>query len=178
LNQTEGVLDLSDRDLGIFRWFCEKAVGLGNPLASVGIEDVTPDDGLPPIGGIEFGQSIIALIDRDYLQRSGWRHYAITLTGFETYARAYITDYLDKEEAVKDAVATVDRTDTDDIVATTGETRYLVNHVLRLLQRGREIGAFVSESDKVYVTRVSSAFKQAQGSRTLTPTLSQRERGK
>ena len=165
MNEAEGAAQLSDRDLGIFRWFCEKAVSIGNPLASVGIEDVTADDGLPPIGSIEFGQSIIALIDRDYLQRSGWRRYAITLTGFEMYAHAYITDYSDTEEAVRAAVAVVDRTDTDDIVSSTGETRYLVNHVLRLLQRGREIGAFVSESDKVYVTRVSSAFKQQQSLR-------------
>lgn len=167
MNLLDEFSDLSSRDLHFFRRFCEKAVAMENPLGSTSIDDVITADQLSETDATEFGQSIIALMGQGYLQRAGLHRYAITLTGFESYARAYIDDYDRTKLSVQNAVATLGQTDTNAIVASTGELRYLVNHVLRLLQRDRNIGAFVAESNTMYVTRVSARFQGEQSLRTL-----------
>jgi len=162
MNVSEDLPGLSDRLLPLFEWFCERAVSIGNPTASISMDDAKAARLRPGDETEELEPSIIALMNQGYLQRSGWRQYVITQTGFEMYARASIAGYDETDEAVRDAVAAVDHTDTDVIVASTGESRFLVNHILRVLQRHRDIGAFVAESNSIYVTRVSEAFKRKQ----------------
>jgi hypothetical protein len=151
---------LSDKELSIFGTFCEQAVDSGNLLTSISLQDAASDKRLDGIGSVELGQSIIALMEQGYLQRSGYHRYAVTPEGFDRYARSYIENFAGREAAVKDAVAATDQTTTDAIVASTGEHGYLINHVLRLLQRNREIGGFVTASNGYCVTRVSASFKR------------------
>jgi len=164
---------LGENTRQLFEWFCERAVGTGNPTASIGVGDAKaaqrPSGAIAaerpggPIEEIEPG--IIALMNEGYVQRSGWRQYVVTQNGFEIYARSRIGGYEATADAVRDAVSVVDHTDTDAIVASTGESRYLINHVLRTLQRNRDIAAFVAESNSIFVTHVSEAFKRQQTAR-------------
>jgi len=165
MNDSEDLPELSDPLAQLFDWFCERAVSIGNPTAAISMEDAKAARPRPEDEAEEVEPGIIALMNHGYLQRSGWRQYVITQTGFESYARARITGYEETQEAVRDAVAATDHTDTDVIVASTGESRYLVNHILRVLQRHRDIGAFVAESNSIYVTRVSEAFKRQRANR-------------
>lgn len=152
---------LSDKDLGIFGLLCERALSVGNLTASISIQDAASESTFTGLGG-EIGQSLVVLMEQGYVHRSGWRQYAVTPQGFQRYARSYIEDFDRREAAVKDAVAAVEQTDTDSVVASTGESRLVVNHVLRLLQRDRDIGGFVTTSNSYCVTRVSPAFKRGR----------------
>jgi len=163
MNDSAELSALTDDVLEVFGWFCERAVQFGNPTALIKIEDVRAAH--PEGDAIESG--VLALMDHGYLQRAGWHQYAITQTGFQLYARSHITNYDERENAVEDAVAATDQTNTEAIIARTGEQQYLVNHILRQLQTDRDIGAFVAESNVIYVTRVSAAFKQRQSARRL-----------
>jgi hypothetical protein len=162
MNLTDQSPNLSERDSRIFRLFCEQAVAIGDPLASISMQDLTSDEGIGDMGSGEFNQVIVQLMEQGYLYRAGRMRYVITQSGFERYANEHIENYGQIENAVKDAVAAVDETDTNAIVATTGERKYMVNHILRLLQNRRDIGAFASTADCIHVTRVSNMFKQAQ----------------
>jgi len=149
---------LSETDLSVFGLFCERAVSIGNLLASINIQDVASTETLAELGA-ELAHSLDRLMDGGYLQRSGYRQYAVTPKGFESYARSYIEGYDDREGVVRDAVAALDQTDTEAVMASTGETRQVVNHVLRLLHRDRNIGGFVTASGSYCVTRVSPEFR-------------------
>jgi hypothetical protein len=149
---------LSETDLSVFGLFCERALSIGNLLASINIQDVASAQTLAELGA-ELAHSLDRLIDDSYLQRSGWHQYTVTPAGFESYARSYIEGYDDREGIVKDAVAALDQTNTEAVMASTGETRQVVNHVLRLLHRDRNIGGFVTASGSYCVTRVSPEFR-------------------
>jgi hypothetical protein len=164
VNNTDEFPGLSEKDLGVFGLFCERALTIGNLNASINIQDVASDITFSDLGG-EIRQSLVVLMDKGYLHRSGYRQYAITPTGFQSYARSNIADFGDREDRIKDAVAAVEQTDTNAVVASTGDTRQVVNHVLRLLQRNRDIGGFVTESDSYCVTRVSPAFRKERATR-------------
>jgi hypothetical protein len=159
--------NLGEQDVQIFRHFCDKALASKDLLSSVSIEEVSESPGLSDGKHGALGKSIVVLMDHGYLHRSGRFRYTLTLSGFEQYARAYIENYDDKQNAVKDVVAGVDRTDTNAIVASTGEKKYLVNHVLRMLKSHSDISAFVGTADSVQVTQVSQTFKEAQAARRL-----------
>jgi hypothetical protein len=164
MNLTEELPSLSDEELRIFRAFCERAVTSRNLLAPIAMDEVASSQDLADMDRNAVGRSAVALVEQGYLYRAGRAHYTITPGAFETYAQRYIERYEVTDAAVKEALATVDRTDTDAIVVGTGEPWYLVNHILRQLQRQREIEAFVSTADRIHVTRVSGSFKRKQAS--------------
>jgi hypothetical protein len=155
---------LSAKDLALFALFCERALAIGNLLSSINVQDIASGETLADLGG-DVGQSLVVLMEQGYLHRSGYRQYAVTPVGFEMYALSSIEGYEERQNAVKDAVAAVEQTDTDSVIASTGESRQLVNHVLRLLQRRRDIGGFVTPSASYCVTRVSPAFKRERAER-------------
>jgi hypothetical protein len=167
MNSIEGFPGLSDTDIGVLALFCERALSLGNLLLPMNLNDIASEDTLSALGG-DIGRSLVVLMEEGYLNRSGYRQFAITPKGFEAYARSNIAGYSDGENAIRDAVAAMDHTDTDAVMASTGETRQMVNHVLGLLQRDRDIGGFRSEAGSYYVTRVSPAFKRKRAARTAS----------
>lgn len=159
MNAVEDLSAVDDNDVRLFRLFCERAVAVGNLQAPIDVQDVASASTLETLGS-GLAQSLIFLIEQGWLDRAGMRRYAVTTDGFQRYARSYVDDYGSRANAVMDAVAAVEGTDTDAVMASTGETRLMVNHVLTLLQRDRAITGFLTESKGYCVTRVSPAFKQ------------------
>ena len=157
MDSIENLPAMSEADAGVFNLFYQRALELGSLSAAIHVDDVRPKDVLPSGGDIR--QSLLVLMEQGYLDRAGGRRFAITPMGFESYACSNIVGYSGTEDAIQDAVAAGVHTDTDAVMAGTGESRQLVNHVLRLLQRNRDIWGFSSESDRFYVTGVSAAFK-------------------
>jgi hypothetical protein len=167
MNSTDIFPDLSEQDIQIFRLFCEKALASKDLLSAVSMEEVSGSEDLAGSGVGALGKSIVVLMDQGYMHRSGRFRYTLTANGFERYARAYIEHYDDKQNAVRDVIAAVDQTDTNAIVASTGEKKYLVNHILRVLQSHSDISTFVGTADSVQITQVSRSFKQEQAARRL-----------
>jgi hypothetical protein len=167
MDSIEGFPGLGDTDISVLGLFCERALSLGNLLLPMNLNDIASEDTLSALGG-DIGRSLVVLMEEGYLHRSGYRLFAVTPKGFEAYARSNITGYSVGENAIRDAVAKVDHTDTDTVMASTGETRQMVNHVLSLLQRDRDIGGFRSEAGTYYITRVSPAFKRERAARAAS----------
>lgn len=165
MDSIENLPALSETDAGVFKLFYQRALALGSLRAAINVEDVSAEDTLS--SGRNIRQSLLVLMEQGYLDRAGARRFAITPMGFESYACSNIAGYSGTEDAIQDAVAAGAQTDTDAVMAGTGESRQLVNHVLRLLQRKRDIWGFSSDSDKFYVTGVSSAFKREREARRL-----------
>ena len=157
MDSIENLPALSETDAGVFNLFYQRALALGSLRAAINVEDVSEDT---LSSGRDIRQSLLVLMEQGYLDRAGARRFAITPMGFESYACSNIAGYSGTEDAIQDAVAAGAQTDTDAVMAGTGESRQLVNHVLRLLQRKRDIWGFSSDSDKIYVTGVSAAFKR------------------
>jgi hypothetical protein len=167
MQPTDHFPNLGDDDIRLFRLFCETAVEQGNLLSPIRTEDVTSHVLLSDMGKELCGQSIALLREQSYLTRSGPQHVAVTVDGFDRYANAYGENYGEREQAVRNALATVEGTDTTAIVSATGEEAYLVNHILRMLQRRGAIGAFVNADGHMFVTRISPVLKQEQAARSL-----------
>jgi hypothetical protein len=161
MEEVEAFPRLNAGDQDVFGLLCERALALGNLLAPLSLEDVASEETLAGLGE-EASQSLTALLEQGYIYRAGRHRYVLTATGFQRYALAHVEDYARREAAIKDALVGVEQTTTDAVIARTGESRQLVNHVLSLLQRDRGIGGFVTAAGNYYVTRVSSALKQGR----------------
>jgi hypothetical protein len=150
---------LDTRDQTVLGLLCERALAVGNLLTPLSLQDVASEETLADLGG-EASESLTTLLERGYIHRAGWRRYVLTATGFQRYALAYVEDYARREAAIKDALAGVEQTTTDAVIARTGESRQLVNHVLSLLQRDRAISGFRTASGNYCITRVSPGLNQ------------------
>jgi hypothetical protein len=161
MHKAEAFPGLNTADQGVLGLLCERALAMGNLLAPMSLQDVASGETLAELGGEE-SESLTTLLEQGYIHRSGWHRYVLTRAGFQRYARANIADYRHREEAIKQALAGVTQSTTDAVMERTGENRVLVNHVLSLLQRDREIGGFLTASGNYCITRVSSMLKQGQ----------------
>jgi hypothetical protein len=157
---------LNARDQAMFALLCERALTTGNLLAPMSLQDVASAETVADLGG-ESSASLTRLLEQEYIYRSGWRRYTLTSSGFQRYAQAYIADYQRREDAIKDAVVEVEQTTTDAVMARTGESRTLVNHVLSLLQRDRQIGAFLTASGTYCITRIASTLRHGRERRRV-----------
>jgi hypothetical protein len=159
MHEVEAFPGLNAMDREVFGLLCERALATGDLLDPMSLPDVASGDTLARLGG-ETSQSLTVLLELGYVHRSGRHRYVLTRTGFQRYARANIVGYGLGEEAIKQALAGVEQTTTDAVMEQTGLGRQLVNHVLSLLQRDREIGGFLTASGNYCITRVASTLKQ------------------
>jgi hypothetical protein len=158
---------LNAKDRGVLALQCERALAIGNLLAPMSLQDVASAETVAELGG-ERSQSLTRLLDQGYIHRCGWRLYVLTATGFQRYARAHVADFERREDAIKDALVGVDQTTTEVVMARTGESRQLVNHVLSLLQRDRQIGGFLTAAGTYCITRTSPTLGHGPEGRRAT----------
>jgi hypothetical protein len=163
MEEVEVLSGLGAKDQRVLILLCERALAVGDLLAPMSLQDVASAETVADLGG-EASQSLASLLEQGYIYRSGPRRYTLTATGFQRYARAHVADYERREEAIKDALAGVEQTTTEAIMVRTAESRHLVNHVLRLLQRDRQIGGFVNASGNYCVTHISRGLRHRQES--------------
>ncbi len=161
MNATEAFPGLNAIDREVLCLLCERALAADDLLAPMSLQDIASGETLARVGG-EASQSLTVLLELGYIHRSGRRRYVLTRTGFQHYARANIAGYVLAEEAIKQALADVTQTTTEAVMEQTGESRLLVNHILGLLQRDREISGFLTASGNYCITRVSSTLKQGR----------------
>lgn len=155
---------LTKMDSLVLQLACKHALASGSEF--VDPLEVYFSDGKFSVPESELNDSMEILEERGYLSIShtlggGLNNFRITASGFETYAKSCIPGYQDIFKSVVVALVNKQLKDNLAIAAETGQTRFLVDHILDVLERSGHLKQSKTMGERQWIFSISPSLRRS-----------------
>jgi hypothetical protein len=160
-----GVIGRLNRiDSLVLKLSCDAVVRTGDKLVNPG--EVFSRDGIPTVPEQELIDSLEVLNHGGYIKlhrllNAGPSPFQLTTFGFDAYARACIADYQGKITRVAATIVNKGLESNDAIQADTGEPKFIVNHILDVLEGRGQIKQAKTLGGQSHIHYVSPLLRRA-----------------